>query len=154
MKGIRVLVVGAAGGLALPLVERLVADGHEVTGLTRPPRRARAVKALRAEAVLCDVMLERQLTDAVKRARPDAVIQLLTSVPPRPDPSRYTDEVLPALRLLREGAGNVLAAAGQADVSHVITQSVAYAYAPEGDWVKGEGAELALEAAPPQDELI
>ena len=42
----RVFVAGATGALGVPVVRLLVADGHEVVGLTRSPSRASIVTKL------------------------------------------------------------------------------------------------------------
>jgi nucleoside-diphosphate-sugar epimerase len=39
-------------------------------------------------------------------------------------------------------------------VGRIVAQSVAFAYAPVGGWVKDEQAPLHLEAPPPQDEVV
>jgi nucleoside-diphosphate-sugar epimerase len=35
----KVFVAGATGALGIPVVRQLVADGHEVAGLTRSPQK-------------------------------------------------------------------------------------------------------------------
>ncbi len=51
----RVFVAGASGVIGRPLLPALIAAGHEVTGMTRRPERADAVRAAGADAVVCDV---------------------------------------------------------------------------------------------------
>jgi nucleoside-diphosphate-sugar epimerase len=51
----RVFVAGATGFIGSELVRRLVAAGHEVTGLVRTPERARVLEALGASAIVGDV---------------------------------------------------------------------------------------------------
>ena len=41
----RVFVAGASGAVGRPLVPKLVAAGHEVTGMTRSESKAEAVRA-------------------------------------------------------------------------------------------------------------
>ena len=48
----RVFVAGATGALGVPVVRLLVADGHEVVGLTRSPSRASMVAKLGARPVI------------------------------------------------------------------------------------------------------
>ena len=51
----RVFIAGATGVIGIRLVPLLVADGHEVTGMTRSERKADALRALGAEPAVCDV---------------------------------------------------------------------------------------------------
>jgi nucleoside-diphosphate-sugar epimerase len=63
-------------------------------------------------------------------------------------------QLAPANRLRREGTRNLIAAARAIGVERLLAQSIAFAYAPDGDWVKAESAPLALDAPPPQDEVV
>ena len=51
----RVFLAGATGAIGAPLLEALLADGHEVTGMTRSPARA-ALRAAGAEAAVADAL--------------------------------------------------------------------------------------------------
>ena len=51
----RVFVAGASGAVGRPLVPKLVAAGHEVTGMTRSEARAEGVRAAGARAAVVDV---------------------------------------------------------------------------------------------------
>ena len=150
----RVLIAGAGGVIGLALTERLVADGHTVVGLTRSPDRGRAIRAAGGETILCDVLLERQAADAVAKAEPDAIIHELSNLPPDLDPKRLSAQLAPTNRLRREGTRNLIAAARAIGVQRLLAQSIAFAYAPTGDWVKAESEPLALDAPPPQDEVV
>jgi nucleoside-diphosphate-sugar epimerase len=150
----KVLVAGAGGVIGLPLIQRLIADGHEVVGMTRSPERGRAIRNAGAQSVLCDVLYERQLLGLVERAKPDAIIHELTALPDRYDPKRLAEQLAPTNRLRREGTAHLVAAARSAGVERVVAQSVGFAYAPVGDWVKDEEAPLYLDAPPPQDAVV
>jgi nucleoside-diphosphate-sugar epimerase len=150
----RVLIAGGGGVIGLALTERLVADGHTVIGLTRSPDRGRAIRAVGGEAILCDVLLERQAAEAVARAEPDAMVHELSNLPAALDPKRVGEQMAPTNRLRREGTRNLIAAARAIGVERLVAQSIAFAYAPSGDWVKAETEPLALDAAPPQDEVV
>ena len=52
---VRVFVAGASGAIGRPLVPKLVAAGHEVTGTTRSEERAEAIRAAGATAAVVDV---------------------------------------------------------------------------------------------------
>ena len=150
----RVLIAGAGGVIGLALTERLVADGHTVIGLTRSPDRGRAIRGAGGETILCDVLLERQAADAVAKAEPDAIIHELSNLPPDLDPKHLSAQLAPTNRLRREGTRNLIGAARALGVQRLLAQSIAFAYAPAGDWVKSESEPLALDAPPPQDEVV
>jgi 2-alkyl-3-oxoalkanoate reductase len=82
------------------------------------------------------------------------VIHQLTDLPTRLDPRKYDTQLAGTNRLRREGTRNLLAAAQHAGVDRFVAQSIAFAYAPEGDWVKDEQAALALDSPPPMSEAI
>jgi 2-alkyl-3-oxoalkanoate reductase len=138
---VRVFVAGASGALGRPLVPQLVAAGHEVTGMTRRPERAEEIRAAGAEAVVCDAFDREALTAAVAAARPEAVVNQLTSLPQKYDP-RKASFYEQTNRVRREGGHNLVEAARAAGARRFITQSISFLYAPEGEWVKSEDARL------------
>jgi nucleoside-diphosphate-sugar epimerase len=150
----RVFVAGATGVIGRVLVPMLLEGGHEVIGMTRSPQRAEQLRAQGAEAVVCDALEERPLRDAVREARPGAVIHQLTDLPSRLDPRKYKSQLAGTNRLRREGTRNLVAAARDAGAQRIIAQSIAFAYAPTGEWVKEEEAPLALDSPPPMGATI
>jgi 2-alkyl-3-oxoalkanoate reductase len=141
----RVFVAGASGAIGRPLVSRLVAAGHEVTGTTR----AEAIRAAGARAVICDALDAEALRAAVKKSGPEVVVHQLTALPDRFDPRNK--EIYAATNRLRgEGTRNLIDAARAAGARRLVWQSIAFAYAtaaqPE---VMDEDARLALGAPPP-----
>lgn len=133
----KVFVAGATGAIGRPLVRRLVAAGHEVTGTSRTPARAAEVAAAGATGVVCDALDPAALTAAVTRAAPEVVINQLTSLPAKYEPRRkgfFTAND----RLRVEGGRNLIAAAAAAGARRMIAQSIAFLYAPIGDAVKVE----------------
>ncbi|HEX7279569.1 MAG TPA: NAD(P)-dependent oxidoreductase [Solirubrobacterales bacterium] len=145
----KVFVAGASGAIGRPLVPQLVAAGHEVTGMTRREERAEAMRKAGAEAVVCDVFDTPALETAVRAAEPEIVVHLLTALPPRIDYRAKEDPLAPTNRLRSEGTRNLVAAAQAAGARRLIAESVAFFYAPEGDWVKSEEAPLFHGAPPP-----
>ena len=135
----RVFVAGASGAIGRPLVGQLVAAGHEVTGTTRREERAERIRAAGAAAVVCDVFDRPALEAAVKEAAPEVVVNQLTSLPQRYDP-RKASFYERTNRVRSEGGRNLVEAARGAGVRRFLTQSIAFLYAPEGGWVKDEGA--------------
>ncbi len=135
----KVFVAGASGAIGRPLVHRLVAAGHEVTGTTRREERAAEIRAAGATAAVCDALDAAALNDAVKKASPEVVVNQLTSLPQRYDP-RKASFYEATNHVRREGGRNLLDAARAAGARRFLTQSIAFLYAPEGDWVKDEEA--------------
>ncbi len=125
----RVFLAGATGAIGAPLLALLVADGHEVTGMTRSPEKAAAVRAAGAEAVIVDALDADAVTSAVVAARPEAVVHQLTAIPPRLDPRKIVRDFALTDRLRTQGTRNLVAAAQRAGASRVLAQSIAFAYA-------------------------
>ncbi|HKG35349.1 MAG TPA: NAD(P)-dependent oxidoreductase [Solirubrobacterales bacterium] len=143
----RVFVAGAAGAIGRPLLAQLAEAGHEVTGTTRNPRRASRIRAAGGIPVVLDVFDAAAVEEAVAAARPEVLVVQLTSLPERYDPRSI--DYGPTNRVRVEGGANLLAAAAAAGVRRVITQSIAFLYAPEGDRVKDEEARPFTDAPEP-----
>jgi UDP-glucose 4-epimerase len=67
--GEKVFVTGANGQLGIPLIESLVADGYEVVGLARSPRRKARVEQAGASCLLGDLYVIDLLTEGCRDAR-------------------------------------------------------------------------------------
>jgi len=135
----RVFLAGASGVIGRPLVPALVAAGHEVTGTTRKAERVGEIEAAGATAVVCDALDRDALAAAVRGARPEVVVHELTALPERLDP-RKKGVYEATARIRREGTANLVAAAQAAGARRLVAQSIAFVYAPQGDWVKAEDA--------------
>ena len=147
----RVFLAGATGVIGRSLVGLLQDAGHEVTGMTRSPERAQQLRGRGAEAVVCDALDADAVRATMLAAEPEALIHELTDIPPDLQPRKFKTQLAATNRLRREGTRNLVAAAGDAGIGRIVAQSIAFAYAPEGDWVVDERAPLALEAPPPMD---
>jgi nucleoside-diphosphate-sugar epimerase len=148
----RVFVAGATGAIGRPLVSRLVAAGHEVTGTTRSERSAEAVRAAGARAAIVDALDADALREAVEQAAPEAIVHELTALPERFNP-RKRGLYDATNRIRREGTRNLLDAARAAGARRVVCQSIAFAYAPAAEpAVMDEEAPLNLDAPPPFSE--
>lgn len=143
----RVFVAGASGAIGRPLVRQLVAAGHDVVGTTRREERAEEIRAAGATAVVCDAFDRPALEAAVRDAAPEVVVNQLTSLPEDYNPRSV--EYDPTNRVRQEGGGNLMAAALAIGARRYVTQSIAFLYAPEGDWVKDEEARAFEDAPPP-----
>lgn len=113
--------------------------------MTRREEKAAEIRGAGAEAVVCDVFDGEALNEAVAAARPEAVIHALTALPRRYDPK--SDYLGPTNRIRIEGTRNLIAAARAAGARRLVAESIAFAYRPQGDWVKEEDAPL-FEGAP------
>jgi nucleoside-diphosphate-sugar epimerase len=109
--------------------------------MTRSEERAEGVRRAGARAVVCDVFDVDAVRAAVRDARAEAVVHQLTALPERLD---FRDKELYAAtnRLRTAGTTTLLEAAREAGARRFVCQSIAFAYAPVGDWVKGEEAAL------------
>jgi nucleoside-diphosphate-sugar epimerase len=149
----RVFVAGASGAVGRPLVERLLAAGHEVTGMTRSSGSAEAIRATGARAAVVDVFDREALTEAVAEAAPQVVVHELTSLPARFQP-RKKDLYDATNRVRTEGTLNLVDAASEAGARRIVCQSIAFAYAPAGGALKSEEAPLMTDAPPPFGEAV
>lgn len=133
----RVFVAGASGVLGRALVPLLVADGHDVVGLTRSPGRAALVASLGAEPEVANALDGGALRIAVERARPELVVSLLTDL--------ATADFAANSRLRREGMRNLVSAALAAGAGRLAAESIAFSAGPDGDSAVAEMERLVLE---------
>jgi 2-alkyl-3-oxoalkanoate reductase len=113
-------------------VKALRESGHEVVGTTRSEERAELVRSLGAEPLVVDARDTDALRAAVIEARPEAVVNQLTSLPARLN-YRKPGETFGANTELRAKAGPALAgAAAEAGAKRLIAQSVCFIYASTG----------------------
>src|SRR4051794_31923153 len=77
----RIFVAGATGAMGVPLVKRLVAAGHQVTGLTRSESKRPLLESLGATVAVADVFEAGRLGTVLREARPEVVVHLLTALP-------------------------------------------------------------------------
>jgi nucleoside-diphosphate-sugar epimerase len=132
----RIFLAGATGVIGRRLLPLLVAEGHQVAGMTRSPQKAGQIRALGAEPVVCDVYDAARLETAVVSFRPDAVLHELTDLP---DDEALVDDFRAAnARIRREGTRNLLAAAEAAGVRRFLAQSAAWTIPAEGGVAKQE----------------
>ncbi len=126
----RVFLAGATGVIGRQLVPLLLADGHQVTATTRSPAKLQALRELGADAVAVDALDADAMRAAVCEARPDAVIDQLTSIPARIEPRRLERDFAVNDRLRSEGTRILVGAAQAAGVERILAQSIAFSYAP------------------------
>ncbi|SFF52174.1 Nucleoside-diphosphate-sugar epimerase [Actinacidiphila alni] len=135
----RIVVAGATGVVGRQIVPMLSAAGHEVVALSRRP--GPGTGSIRTVAV--DALDREALGDAVREARPDAVVHLLTAIPGDINPRRMERDFALTNRLRTEATRTLAEAARDAGGARLIAQGLAYAYEPS----YGQGA-LAAESDP------
>lgn len=129
--------------IGLRLVPLLVADGHEVAGMTRTPEKPDGLRSMGADPVLCDVFDAPALDRAVLEFAPQAVIHQLTDLPEQLD---QIPEYAPRNNRIRtEGTRNLVAAARAAGASQFLAQSIAWTPPSGGEAVR-EHESLVLDA--------
>jgi len=83
----RVLVAGATGAIGRPLISALVASRREVIGITTTERGVQTLRDKGAEAFVADALDRNAIEAVIRKVRPEAVIDELTSLP-----KKYTHE--------------------------------------------------------------
>ena len=149
MAGMRVFVAGATGAIGRYLVPRLVAAGHQVTAMTRTAGKVPLVRSWGAEPVVCDALDRDGVRRAITSAAPSAVIHELTDIPQDMQPRRVGQALASTNRLRTEGTRHLIDAAREAGAARIIAQSVAFAYAPVGSWIKNEEDPLFVDSPMP-----
>jgi nucleoside-diphosphate-sugar epimerase len=141
----KVFVAGATGAIGRPLVPKLLAAGHEVTGMTRSEERAEEVRAAGAQAAVVDVFDSEALGAAMGEASPEVVVHELTALPDRID-FRKEDTYAATNRVRTEGTRNLIDAARGAGARRFVCQSIAFAYRMDGTGPKTEDDPLMTKA--------
>jgi nucleoside-diphosphate-sugar epimerase len=146
----RIFVAGATGAIGKQLVPRLVADGHEVHGMTRSESKKAMLRELGAVPVVADALEVGQVAEAVASARPDVVVHELTAIGAL-DLRHFDRDFALTNRLRTEGTDHLLSAARAVGVRRFVAQGVAgYGmYARTGAAVKRE--EDPLDSTPVRD---
>jgi len=141
----KIFLAGAGGAIGRRLTPLLRAAGHDVVGTTRTADKVDAIARLGATPVVVDVFDAMALMQAVAAARPQAIIHQLTDLAFAPGTPQYEEGLERNARLRIEGTPNLVAAAKAAGVRRLISQSIAFVYAP-GDGARAEGDPLDLAA--------
>ena len=144
----RVFVAGATGAMGKQLVPRLVAAGHEVTGMTSKEANRGLVTELGATPVVADALDPDQVAEAVGRANPEVIVHQLTAI--GAVDLRHMDRSFARTNRLRtEGTDHLLSAGRAVGVKRFVAQSAIYGfYARTGGAVKTE--EDPLDPDPPR----
>jgi 2-alkyl-3-oxoalkanoate reductase len=144
----RVFVAGATGVIGRSLVPQLRAAGHDVVGMTRSPERAGDLTAQGAEAVIADAFDATAVERAVAEAEPEVVVNELTDIPKAVNPRKFEEQFATNDRLRKDGTRNLMRAAEAAGARRMVSQSIAFAYAP-ADTLRAEDDPLFDDAPDP-----
>jgi len=145
----KVLVAGATGAIGRQLVPRLVAAGHEVTGMTRSASRRDALLALGATPVVADALAPDDVARAVAEAEPEVIVHQLTALAGPMDLRAFDRTFALTNRLRTEATDHLLAAGRAVGVRRFVAQSFAgWPFARVGGPVKTE--DDPLDPSPPE----
>ncbi|KAA0235457.1 MAG: hypothetical protein JJLCMIEE_01212 [Acidimicrobiales bacterium] len=129
----KIFVAGATGVLGRRAVARLVAAGHDVSGVARTPEKAELLRGIGAEPMTVDLFDAVSVKEAV--AGHKAVCNLATNIPPlnkgfRKEAWQTND------RLRIEGSANLVDGAIAAGAELYLQESITFPYADGGDaWI-------------------
>ena len=142
-----IFIAGATGAVGRTLIPTLVAGGHTVTGTTRSPDKADALRALGARPAVMDGLDRDGVLAAVTAAEPDVIVHQMTALT-GVDYRHFDRSFAQTNRLRTEGTEHLLAAAEGAGVGRIVAQSFAgWPSARTGGPVKTEADPL--DPAPP-----
>jgi nucleoside-diphosphate-sugar epimerase len=114
-------------------VARLVAAGHDVTGVARSPEKDELLESLGARPVRVDLFDAAALRAAV--AGSDAVVNLTTKIPPLAQ-MRRADAWDENEQIRREASANLVDAALAAGATVFVQESLAFMYGEHGsEWI-------------------
>jgi nucleoside-diphosphate-sugar epimerase len=135
----KVLVAGATGAIGKQLVPRLVARGHDVTGMTRTASKADAIRAMGATPVVADALDPDAVARAVGEAEPEVIVHELTALSESIDLRHFARDFAQTNRLRTEATDHLLAAGRAVGVRRFVAQSFAgWPHARVGGPVKAE----------------
>jgi nucleoside-diphosphate-sugar epimerase len=137
----RIFLAGATGVIGRRVIPLLIAQGHQVTGLTRRAADATTLRAQGADVAVADVYDVDALAQAVRSAAPEVVMHQLTDLS---DSSSESNAVM-----RKTGTRNLTNAALAAGVSRIVAQSAAWVY-EGGDDPATERTPLDLGASVPK----
>lgn len=151
----KVLVAGATGVIGRQLLPRLVADGHDVVGMTRSAGKADALRALGAVPAIADALDREQVAAAVTKTEPEAIVHELTALSGALDMRHFDRDFALTNRLRTEALDHLLAAGQTVGVNRFVAQSFAgWPFARRGGPVKGEDDPLDTSPVPSMRETL
>jgi len=139
----RVFVAGSTGAVGRYLVPQLVANGHEVAGMTTKQEKSEMLRAWGATPVVADALDPEAVGSAVSKFAPDAIVHQLTALAAGVNPRHQARDLAATNRLRTEGTDHLLSAGRAVGVHHFVAQSFALGtYERVGGMVKTENDSL------------
>src|SRR5205085_5504183 len=117
--------------------------------IARSEEKADALRELGVGAAVADVFDDELLRGAMALAEPEVVMHQLTALPDRLRARDAAAGFAANDRVRVDGTRALVEAAAAVGVRRMIAQSIAFAYAPLGGWVKEESAPLFVDAPSP-----
>ncbi len=141
----KIFVAGASGAIGKPLIGRLVAQGHRVTGMTQSDEGAKRIRDQGAEAAIANAFDAAAVSSVLRSSEAEMVIDQLTSLPK--NPADFASAQAGDRKLRIEGGGNLLQAAQACGVRRYIQQSSGF-FLKASSGLADETAPLATDASP------
>jgi len=127
---VKIFVAGASGALGLPTLRLLVANGHDVIGMTSSEAKRATLDETGVRVAVADALDAGATRRAIESAAPDAIACLLTRLPQR-GPMMPRDLKANAAVQTR-GTASVAAAARAAGTARIVVQSIVFRYGYDG----------------------
>ncbi len=126
----KVFVAGASGNVGRELVPQLVAQGHDVVGMTRTASKQDGLRALGARPVVADALDPDAVAQAVASAEPEVIVHQLTALSGKMSlrDARHPERSLAGIltnRLRTEATDHLLAAGRAVGARRFVAQSIA-----------------------------
>jgi nucleoside-diphosphate-sugar epimerase len=144
---VRVLLAGSTGAIGLPVVRSLRADRHSVIGIAHSEHSGRVLAEADVESIIADALDAASVHDAVRRTRPEVIINEITALPKHYTPEEMRNAADRDRNTRVQANANLLAAAHAGGVKRYVLQSSAFWYAP-GPGLADESAPFAFDASP------
>jgi nucleoside-diphosphate-sugar epimerase len=145
---VKIFVAGATGAIGRVLVPQLVAQGHDVVGMTRSASKQDLVRGLGARPVVADALDPDAVAQAVASAEPEVIVHQLTALsgPMSMREARNPDRSSAAMmtnRLRTEATDHLLAAGRAVGARRFVAQSFgAFRFGDKGGPVLSEADPL------------
>jgi len=144
---VKILIAGSTGAIGLPLVRSLRADRHSIVGLVHSEHSASALAEAGAESIIADTLDAALVHDAIRRTRPEVIINEITALPKHYTPEEMRKAAERDRNTRLQANANLLAGARALGVRRYILQSSAFWYAP-GPGLADESTPFAIDASP------
>jgi nucleoside-diphosphate-sugar epimerase len=139
----KIFVAGATGALGKQLLPQLVANGHDVVGLTRTSSKQDLIRSLGARPAVADALDPEAVARVVAETEPEVIVHQLTALSESLDIRHFERAFALTNRLRTEGTDHLLAAGRAVGVRRFVAQSYAgWPYERTGGPVKDESDPL------------